>query len=139
MENHMTRKLEMYEHRENGYKPLVHTKDWMVALMNWDARMAVENAVMIERHVLTDEVFILLKGKAAFYLVEGIGPLRVVEMQPGKLYNVPQGVWHNTLATKDVQFAIIENMGTNKTDTEERPLSRAERTMLLEMLPEWTC
>lgn len=134
----MTRKLEMYEHRGEGYKPLVQTKAWMVSLMNWDAKMAVEKAVTVERHVLTDEVFILLKGKAAFYLVEGSEPLRVAEMQPGKLYNVPQGVWHNTLATKDVQFAIIENTGTNKMDSEERPLSRAERMMLLEKLPEWT-
>ncbi len=132
------KKLEIHEYAEQGYKPLVYSDAWMVALMNWDPRMAVNNARSIERHMLTDEVFILLQGKAAFYLEEGEGSLRVVEMQPGKLYNVPQGVWHNTLATTDVKFAIIENRDTNKMDTEERSMTAEETSMLLGQIPEWT-
>ncbi len=131
------KKLEIQEYTEQGYKPLVYSAGWMVALMNWDPKMAVENARKVERHKLTDEVFILLKGKAAFYLEEGEGNLRVVAMQPGKLYNVPQGVWHNALATPDVQFAIIENRDTNLMDTEERPLTESERSTLLTQLPIW--
>jgi mannose-6-phosphate isomerase-like protein (cupin superfamily) len=133
----MTRKLEIFEYNEAGYQPLIYSAGWMVALMNWDPKMDVKHAMNIERHVHTDEVFILLKGKAAFYLDEGDGRLRVVRMQPGKLYNVPTSIWHNTLATKNVQLAIIENRDTNKMDTEERALTEEEREALLGQLPEW--
>ncbi len=133
----MTQKLEIHEYKEAGYRPLIYSAGWMVALMNWDPKMAVKDAIGIERHVRTDEVFILLRGKAAFYIDEGEGGLRMVEMQPGRLYNVPRSIWHNTLATKDVQFAIIENRDTNTTDTEERELTEKERAALLGLIPEW--
>lgn len=133
----MTQKLEIHEYNDAGYRPLIYSAGWMVALMNWDTKMAVKNAARIERHVRTDEVFILLRGKAAFYVDEGEGGLRVVEMLPGKLYNIPRSIWHNTLATTDVQFAIIENRDTDKMDTEERELTEEEKTALLRQLPEW--
>jgi mannose-6-phosphate isomerase-like protein (cupin superfamily) len=133
----MNRRLEIHEHCSEGYKPLVETEQWMASLMNFDPKMKISNAVRIERHNRSDELFILLQGRAVFYLVEAGEPLRVVEMQPGKLYNVPKGVWHNTLATQDVRFAIIENTGTNRTDTEERPLTDAERQALLAGIPGW--
>jgi mannose-6-phosphate isomerase-like protein (cupin superfamily) len=121
-----------------GYQPLLRTDGWMASLMNWEDSMGPERALSIERHSNSDEVFILLQGKAAFYLIEGDSLLRVVEMERYMLYNVPRGVWHNTLATRDVKFAIIENDGTDKTGTEVRALTSTERSALLQKLPPWS-
>ena len=133
----MTEGLEVFTHEAAGYRPLVYSQDWMVALLNYEDIMLPEKAVDIERHVQTDEVFILLGGRAAFYLVANDGPLQVFEMQPGFIYNVTQGTWHNLLATRDATLAVVEKRGTDLADTEIRPLSMQERQCLLDQLPDW--
>jgi hypothetical protein len=129
--------LEVYEYEKPGYQPLVYSHDWMVALLNYEDNMGLDKAVEIERHVKTDEVFILLKGQAALYLVAGDHPLEIVELKPGWVFNVTKGTWHNLLATKDARFAIIENRDTDKFDTEIRPLIDEEQQLLLGQLPRW--
>lgn len=127
--------IEIYEYHGAGYKPLVYSNNWMVALLNYEDSMSLENACDIERHVKTDEVFLLLQGRAALYLVAADQPLRVIEMQPGLVYNMTRGTWHNLLATKEAVFAIVENRDTDKFDTEIRPLNIEERQRLLEQFP----
>ena len=127
--------IEIYEYNGEGYKPLVYSNDWMVALLNYEDSMRLEKAREIERHVKTDKVFILLKGQASLYLVMNDQPLQIVEMQPGRVYNVTRGTWHNLLATQEAVFAIVENRDTDKFDTEIRALSVEERQRLPEQFP----
>lgn len=129
--------VEIHTHVEVGYQPLVYSHDWMVALLNFEESMQPGKAVDIERHAQTDEVFILLKGQAALYVVTGDEPLAVVEMQQGLVYNVTKATWHNLLATRDAQFAIIENRDTDKFDTQVRPMTDGERERLKVQLPVW--
>lgn len=133
----MAHGIEVYEYTGPGYKPLVYSQEWMVALLNYEDIMGLEKALGIERHVKTDEVFILLKGQAAFYLIEGDQPLQVVELKPGLIYNVRAGTWHNLLATQEAVFAIVENRDTDRFDTEIRPLSDKERERMHALLPGW--
>ena len=129
--------IEIYEYHGAGYKPLAYSQDWMVALLNYEDIMGLDKALDIERHVQSDEVFILLEGRAAFYLVAEGQPLQVTELKPGLVYNVIKGTWHNLLATKDAVFAIVENRDTDVFDTETRPLTGAERQALLGQVPGW--
>jgi len=129
--------LEIYEHNIAGYQPLVYSRDWMVALLNHEDIMRLEKALEIERHAQTDEVFILLNGQAALYLVAGDQPLQVVEMKPGSIYNVVKGTWHNLLATEEAKFAIIENRDTDKFDTEIRKLTKIELKQMHGQMPKW--
>jgi mannose-6-phosphate isomerase-like protein (cupin superfamily) len=129
--------IEIHEYTEAGYKPLVYCQGWMVAVLNFEDIMRPDRATEIERHVKTDEVFILLEGRAAFYLESESQPLRVIELKPGLVYNVTKGTWHNLLATRDAALAIVENRDTDKFDTEIRPLTDEERQCLLGQLPGW--
>ena len=129
--------IEVYEHLLTGYKPLVYSHDWMVALLNFEEIMLAQKAIEIERHKLTDEVFILMKGRAAFYLVIEDQPLEVIELDPGKIYNVTKGTWHNLLATPEAVFCIVENRDTDITDTHIRALTAAERQQMFTQLPAW--
>ncbi len=133
----MTGGLEVFVHEGPGYRPLVYSEDWMVALLNYEDIMEPRKAHEIERHVQTDEVFILLRGRAAFYLVVDDAPLQVVEIQPGVIYNVLCGTWHNLLATQDAAFAIVEKRDADLTDTQIRKLSTCEHQSMLEQLPGW--
>ena len=125
----MVEGVEVYGWTDQGYRPLVFSDGWMVALLNWEPSMDVEKATEMERHKETDEVFILLKGQAAFYVATAEG-LRVFEAKPGLVYNVRRGTWHNLIATHDVAFLIVENRDTHLRDTETRKLTPSEADTL---------
>jgi mannose-6-phosphate isomerase-like protein (cupin superfamily) len=132
-----TRLLEIHPWEEDGYKPLVFTDDWMVAILNWEDIFAWEKVGEIERHNETDEVFVLTKGRAVLFVVSPEGQMQVEDMQPGVIYNVPQGVWHNLIATHDASWIIVENRDTHLHDCEFRQLEVAEKARLEAELPNW--
>ena len=130
----MVEGVEVYRWTDRGYRPLVFSDGWMVALLNWEPIMDFEKATEIERHKETDEVFILLKGEAAMY-VDAKEGIQVFGMQPGVIYNVTKATWHNLVATRDVAFLIVENRDTHLSDTETRKLSLLETEALKSKLP----
>ncbi len=108
--------VEIAEHHAPGYKALlVSTGDWMAALMN-GTDTSWQVPVEIEQHPYTDELFILLSGRALLITAGSgpqPGPTHQLEMRPHVLYNVKVGTWHATPMTRDAQFAIVERTGTN--------------------------
>jgi len=130
----MVEGVETYRWTEQGYRPLVFSDGWMVALLNWEPIMDFEKATEIERHKETDEVFILLKGQAAMYVDTKEG-IQVFGMQAGLIYNVTKATWHNLVATRDVAFLIVENRDTHLRDTETRKLGPLEMEALKSKLP----
>lgn len=119
-----------------GYQPLVLAKDWQVALLNWEPVFDLENAGEIERHQLTDEVFVLYQGQAILFTAAPEG-LQVIEMQPGVVYNVRAGTWHNLLATRDASWVIVENRDTHIHDTEIRRMTPDEISQLRAVPAPW--
>lgn len=129
--------LEIHEWAGEGFEPLVFTESWQAALLNWEPLFDRRNLNEIERHNHTDEVFVLLSGRAVLFTRPDGGALAAVEMAPGKIYNVPAGVWHNLVATRDASFLIVENRDTHLHDTEIRPITEDELAQLDRQLPEW--
>lgn len=128
--------LEIHEWSGIGYSPLVFSHDWMVSLLNWEEIFDLKNVGQIERHNHTDEVFILVRGKAVIFTIDEAG-MQVKEMIAGLLYNVRQGVWHNLLSTHDAVFVIVENRDTHLHDCEFRQLGELEMKFLRMRLPTW--
>ena len=67
----------------------------------------------LERHLLTDEAFILLKGQAVLYTDK-----EQIQMQTSVVYNVPKGEWHHIVVTEDADVLIVENSETGDENTE---------------------
>jgi mannose-6-phosphate isomerase-like protein (cupin superfamily) len=132
----MTDTLETHNFTNPGYKPLVFYDGWQVALLNWEPLFDLDNAGEIERHNQTDEVFVLWRGRALIFTSDG-ERLHAVEMQPGVVYNVPAGAWHNLLASRDASWIIVENRDTHLGDTQLRQMTPAEWAQLRRSLPEW--
>jgi len=108
--------VEIAAHTGPGYKPLlVSGGDWMAALMN-GTKNSWSVPSIIEQHPDTDELFVLVSGRA-YMVVAGNGPVpgKIVqrEMKLNTLYNVKAGTWHINPMTKDAKFIIIEKTGTN--------------------------
>lgn len=129
--------LEVYDWTGEGFEPLVFTEGWQAALLNWEPLFDRRNLDEIERHNHSDEVFVLLRGRALLFTRADGGALAAVEMDAGKIYNVPAGVWHNIVATRDVSFLIVENRDTHLHDTEIRPITDDELAQLDRQLPAW--
>lgn len=132
----MTASLEIFEYADEGYKPLVFFDGWQVALLNWEPCFDLPQAKEIEVHKDTDEVFVLWRGRGALFIKEGEG-IRVEDLKPGVIYNVPAGVWHGCLASRDVSWIIVENRDTHLHDTELRSLTELELQQIQRQLPEW--
>jgi hypothetical protein len=130
------RGLEVYEWNDTGYQPLVFSAGWQVALLNWESIFDLDKLGEVERHNLTDEVFVLIRGSAVMFTVDDQG-MQIEDMQPGVLYNVHAGVWHNLTSTRDATWIIIENRDTHLQDCEYRKLSFAELDQLKRNLPAW--
>ena len=128
--------LECHEWNGEGYRPLVFSDDWMVARLNWEPVFDPARLGEIERHMETDEVFVLWQGQAALFVVTEDGA-HLVDMPPGTVYNVARGAWHNLVATRDASWIIVEKRDTHLYDTEIRQMTRAELTQIRALLPEW--
>ena len=120
-----------------GYQPLVFSHDWQVALLNWEPVFDTAAQGEIERHNQTDEVFVLVKGKAVLFTITETGEMLIEEMEPNVIYNVTRGAWHNLVATRDATWIIVENRNTHLGDTEFRQLTMSETAQLRASLPDW--
>ena len=132
----MAETLEIHTFTDPGYKPLVFYDGWQVALLNWEPLFDLGNAGEIERHNQTDEVFVLWRGRALIFTSDG-ERLQAVQMQPGVVYNVPAGAWHNLLASRDASWIIVESRDTHLGDTQLRQMTPAEWDQLRPLLPDW--
>ena len=117
--------LEIAEHNGAGYKPLVSYEGWRVAVIKYAERFDEENFSRLERHRLTDEVFILTAGNARL-VIGGNGdeltPLQFVDMEKGKLYNVKRNVWHHILVNRSAEVIVVENDNTGRDNTEYKSM-----------------
>ena len=104
-----------------GYAPLVAYNGWRVAMVNYCERLREENIIRVERHLKTDEVFILLSGEAVLHIGK---ELKRYRLEAGKIYNVKCGEWHCITMKPGAKVAIVENDDTSNVNTENYFLKR---------------
>lgn len=126
--------LEILNHDEPGYKPLIDFSTWRVALLNSPSMYLPENVTYYDRHLETDEVFILLSGSVGI-LTAGQGEKpqdpHVCWMRDGNLYNVKKNTWHTLYMMPESKLAIIENVGTGIINSPRYYFSFEEKEYLL--------
>lgn len=128
--------IEVYEHTEPDYKPLVDYQSWRVALMNYTDDLTPENINRMQKHTETDEVFVLMAGHCILFLGEGeetVTKVHAVDMELYKLYNVKRSVWHSHTFSKDARILIVENRDTVVENSPFVDLSPSQCTEVLEL------
>lgn len=101
--------VEIYDYTGGDYKTAMRFGAWRVAYLNHGEEFSEENFKKIERHNESDEVFVLLEGRATLIIGE---ELNKIEMETHKLYNVPKGVWHHIFVYEGTRVLIVENEDT---------------------------
>jgi ureidoglycolate hydrolase len=126
--------IEIRDYTGAGYRPLIDFASWRVAIMCYSDPYAPERIERVERHVETDEVFILLAGQVTLFVGDGeMRAERLVPqaMEPLKLYNVKRNAWHTILFSRDASVLIVENRDTGEHNTEFAALLPEQRELIL--------
>ncbi len=127
--------LEILEFKGIGYKPLIDFASWRVAILRYIDELIPNRIERLERHVETDEVFVLLAGRAIIFIGEGgsqPASLSAHVMEQGKLYNVRRNTWHVAVLSFDASILLVENQDTGPANTEYNNLSAELRQALVD-------
>lgn len=127
--------IEVTKFQKEGYKPLVDFGAWRVAVLKYCDDVRIENIHTMQRHMETDEVFVLLDGSCTLFSggsEEKPGEISAVHMERHRIYNVKRGVWHNHVLSCDGEVLIVENRDTS--DDNSPIVKLPEHTVLQELL-----
>ena len=126
--------LEIQEYVGEGYRPLVDFENWRVAVLNYSPDLLPERLNRMQRHNETDEVFVLLQGQCILFVGEGketVCRLHAVDLEPGKVYNVRQGVWHTHTLSRAAKVLVVENRNTTYDNSPFTPLTAEQQQELI--------
>ena len=105
--------IEKHTYNQDGFQVLKEFEGWKIGFLRYSERFSA--CAEMERHLETDEVFVLLKGNATLYTEEEVCPMR-----RSILYNIPKGVWHHIVVSEDASVLVIENSNTSKANTQKK-------------------
>lgn len=126
------------EYNGEGLKRVVESGEWVVGIKNYKPFNDVNNLTVLERHLLTDEVFVLLEGVCVLLVDRSAGQtgteIVCVPMEKGKVYCINKGIWHNTIVSQDVKMILVENRNTSMEKSELHDLTKEQIAALTKEL-----
>lgn len=108
--------IEQYSFTGEDFEVLKNCENWKIGFLRYSERFS--EFKQLERHLRTDEAFILLDGRAVLYTEN-----ERCEMKKCTLYNIPKGVWHHIVVSRDATVMVVENADTSAENTEKRAIS----------------
>ncbi|WP_313072526.1 cupin domain-containing protein [Lacrimispora sp.] len=118
--------IDIIKIQQQGYTPLVAYEAWRVAVLRYCLDVRVDQLVTMQRHLKTDEVFVLMEGNCVLFTGgDGDHPEEIewVKMEKNQLYNVKKGVWHTHALDEEGSVLIIENEDTSDDNSPTEALS----------------
>lgn len=122
----MERLLNLTKYEGSGIGGIVEGREYTILLLNYLPRLSPDKITDMQRHLETDESFILLQGKAVLFAAEGKdvpGELEHYVMEPGVIYTVPRNIWHTQAMTEDAKILLVENSGTVAENSPRCPIT----------------
>ena len=100
--------IRVSQHTTEGFRVMAEYGQWKVGMLRYCSRFS--RLGEMERHMLTDEVFILVSGSATLCTDK-----ETVTMVQGCVYTVPAGVWHHIVVSEgDFVMALGAPWGLNR-------------------------
>ena len=116
-----------------GIGGTVEGREYTILLLNYLPRLAPDKITDMQRHLETDESFILLQGRAVLFAAAGEdrpGELEHYVLQPGTIYTVPRNIWHTQAMTEDAKILLVENSGTVAENSPRCPITEAQQAQI---------
>ena len=93
------------------FKEVLDFESWRIGLIKYSDRFSKFDR--LERHLFTDEAFILLDGQATLYTDK-----EQMQMEKCMVHNIPKGEWHHITVDKNTTVMVVENSDTCDDNTE---------------------
>ena len=119
--------LEVKTFEGQGFQPLVSYGSWRVAALRYMDEIAPDRIDSMERHIATDEVFILVAGKGMLILGGNdtlVTHAQMIEMKIGDVYNVKKNTWHTIVLSQNAKVILVENDDTGKDNSHYHLINR---------------
>ncbi len=105
--------MDVIEFKGEDFKVMMKSDGWKIGFLRYSERFAAFG--VLERHLMSEEAFILLEGSAILY--ENFEPH---QMEKCKVYNINRGVWHHIVVSEDATVMVVENADTSLENTERK-------------------
>ncbi len=129
--------IHIHDVHAEGYHPVVDYEAWRVAILNYSDQLPPENIDFVQQHAETDEVFVLLTGRCILFTAEvendTVSNISACPMEPGKIYNVPKGVYHTHTLAPGTRVLIVENVDTTLANSPCVSLAPADKEELIQL------
>lgn len=107
---------------------------WMAGIKNYKPQNSLERFGALERHVETDESFVLVSGVCCLLIRRDDGTFGATIMKTGHLHTIPSGVWHATVTKPGAKLVIVERSGTGMSNSEVTELEGALKALALKAI-----
>lgn len=110
--------------------------EYRCSFLNYLPRLVPERVVSMQKHMESDETFVLLTGNAWIFLADGCDQpdhIHCVKLEQEKSYTVPLGIWHAPVMSKDAKILLIENNSTSDDNSPRVPLSEKQKEKVREL------
>lgn len=102
-----------------GFEPIFHTPNFKCAFITLSPQYAFGKVKEMKRHNDSDEVFVLLSGKAVLLTrEEGSTEYTKTPLEYQTAYNVQQGTWHYLAVSEDALVFVTESGTMQRENTE---------------------
>ena len=95
------------------FQVMTQFEGWKIGLLRHSQRFSA--CCQMERHLETDEAFVLLEGSAALYVED-----QKIPMEKCTVYNVRKAAWHHIVVSEDATVLVVENSSTGRNNTEKK-------------------
>ena len=126
--------IEIVSHPGEGYKRLVEFGGWTAAILKDSYKTSLDGVSYLQKHTLTDEVFILLQGKCTLIEAgdgDAPGEIHGVSMEPLQYYNVKKGVWHTHILEPGTAVVVVENIETGLSNSPTSDLTEEQKAQIV--------
>ena len=108
-----------------GLKLVYDEGDWVIGIKNYKVANDISTLSALERHLLTDESFVLLEGRCTL-IAKQEDTLEIKSMKKNHLYTINKGIWHTTIMVKGTKMVLVEKSNTSMENSELYQLTAQE-------------
>ncbi len=121
--------VEIIDFPPEDYMPLKDYEQWRVAVLKACYNTCLPQIRWMQKHMETDEVFVLLQGSCTLLLggcARVPGTVELIPMKRHSLYVVKKGFWHNHVLDEEGEVLIVENRNTSDANSPIHNLTPGE-------------
>jgi len=131
--------INIFSHNGSGVSIEYSRDNRAIGIKNYSSANNIMNISEMERHLQTDEQFLLFDGSCIIVTINKEGQKEILSlssMETGKIYSIPRGLWHTTVMTPGTRMILIENAGTTVENSERFYLTEEQKTDIRDRISE---